>query len=164
MTYQFPESPEEVQPAGLIRRLAAMLYDTLIGVALMLVTTGIYKMIQSKIIGAEELKRLTESGEMNTDPLLTSVLFVTLFFFFAYFWTKSGQTLGMQAWHIRIQTSEGRSIRWLQALLRFMMAWVSFGCFGLGYLWSVWDTNKRSWHDHFSLSDVVQIPKRQKNG
>ncbi|PID43323.1 MAG: hypothetical protein CSA52_03695 [Gammaproteobacteria bacterium] len=163
MIIQFPESPEELQPAGLLRRLAAMLYDTLIAVALMIITTGMYKMVQAKIIGAEELKRLTESGELITDPLLTSVLFITLYFFFAYFWTKTGQTLGMQVWHIRIQTSDGKSIRWSQALLRFMMAWVSFGCFGLGYLWSVRDKKHRSWHDHFSMSDVVRIPKRNKN-
>lgn len=156
---KFPESPESSLPAHLPRRLAAMLYDTLISVALLIVTTGFYKMSQAKIMGEEELRRLTDAGAMDHDPLLSSILFVTLYIFFAYFWTKSGQTLGMQVWRIRIQTQEGYSIRWNQALLRFMMAWLSAGCFGLGYLWMLWDKQGKTWQDHFSMTEVVRIPK-----
>ncbi len=156
---KFPESPDTLLPATLIRRLVAMLYDTLICVALLIVTTGFYKMAQAKIIGADELKRLTDAGAMDNDPLLTSLLFIVLYFFFAYFWTKSGQTLGMQVWRIRIQTEDGYSIRWSQALLRFMMAWLSAGCFGVGYLWMLWDKDGKTWQDRFSMTEVVRVPK-----
>ncbi|ARU57614.1 RDD domain protein [Oleiphilus messinensis] len=158
----YPESAEELQSVSLFRRLVAMLYDTLITVALLMVTTGFYKMIQAKILGTEKLKQLTEAGHFDTDPLLSSILFIVMFLFYGYFWTKSGQTLGMQVWHIRIQTREGYPVRWTQALLRFFMAWVSALCFGLGYLWILVDKKKRAWHDHFSLSEVVRIPKRKK--
>jgi len=95
------------------------------------------------------------------DPLLSSVLFIVLFMFFAYFWTKNGQTLGMQVWHIRIQNKNGTSLRWLQALLRFFMAAVSIACFGLGYLWMLFDKQDRTWQCIFSESEVVRIPKRK---
>jgi uncharacterized RDD family membrane protein YckC len=161
MLKQFPEPATDTSPAPLIRRLTAMLYDSLIVIALMMMTTGIYKAIQAGIIGADKLRELTESGKMNTDPLLSSVLFVVLYVFFAYFWTRSGQTLGMQVWHIRIQSPSGVSISWSQALLRFMMAWVSALVFGLGYVWVLIDKKKRSWHDIFSMTEVVRIPKRK---
>jgi uncharacterized RDD family membrane protein YckC len=161
MLKQFPETASDVSPAPLIRRLTAMLYDSLIVIALMMITTGIYKVIQASILGADKLRELTESGKMDTDPLLSSILFIVLYLFFAYFWTRTGQTLGMQVWHIRVQSQSGVSISWSQALLRFMMAWVSILAFGLGYLWVLIDKKKRSWHDIFSMTEVVRIPKRK---
>ncbi|RFQ09807.1 hypothetical protein D0N87_30040, partial [Pseudomonas sp. ATCC 13867] len=32
-------------------------------------------------------------------------------------------------------------------------------CLGLGFLWMLWDKNKRTWHDRYSESVVIQIPK-----
>lgn len=136
-----------------------MLYDTLICAALMLVTTGIYMAISASIIGTDNYKEMVEAGSRSSDPLLSSVLFITLYLFFGYFWTRTGQTLGMQVWHIRIQNKNGISISWLQALLRFMMAIISFASFGLGYLWMLVDKEGMTWHDRFSESVVVRIPK-----
>ncbi len=129
-----------------------MLYDTLICAALMLVTTGIYTAITYEFTGVE-----STSG----DPLLSSILFITLYLFFAYFWTRSGQTLGMQVWHLRIQNEDSTSISWLQALLRFIMAIISFIPAGAGYIWILIDKDKKAWHDRFSESVVVRIPKKK---
>jgi len=156
----FDEPIEQLKPAPLWRRLAAMFYDGLLAIALMMVTTGIYTAISAILLGAAKYKLLSESGSTTHDPLLSSVLFVTLFLFFAYFWTKSGQTLGMQVWHIRIQNGDGSSVRWTQALLRFLMAGVSMLILGLGYWWVLFDNSKMSWHDRFSDSYVMQIPKK----
>ncbi len=148
----FPEESSLITKAPLIRRLMAMLYDTLICAALMLVTTGIYTAISYEFTGAE-----STSG----DPLLSSILFITLYLFFAYFWTRSGQTLGMQVWHLRIQNEDSTSISWLQALLRFFMAIISFIPAGAGYFWMLADKDKKAWHDRFSESVVVRIPKKK---
>lgn len=184
MLKKFPESAADTSPAPLIRRLTAMLYDSLIVIALMMITTGIYKAIQAGVIGADKLREMTESGKLDTDPMLSSVLFIVLYLFFAYFWTRNGQTLGMQVWHIRVQSPSGVSISWSQALLRFMM---TVGCFfalvygfvlvssngvsiiaiipiaagATSYLWILVDKKKRSWHDIFSMTEVVRIPKRK---
>jgi uncharacterized RDD family membrane protein YckC len=161
MTIRYPEATAELSPAPLSRRLAAILYDSLIVIALLMVTTGIYKLVQAGVLGEEQLRQLTDSGKMDTDPLLSSILFIVLYVFFAYFWTKNGQTLGMQVWHIRVQTREGFSISWSQALLRFMMAWVSALLGGVGYFWALIDKDKRSWHDIFSMTVVVRIPRKK---
>ncbi len=155
----FPEPPEQLKPASLVRRLAAILYDGLISIALLMVTTGIYMAISASLFGVENYKTLNDAGNTTHDPLLSSILFIVLFLFYGFFWTKNGQTLGMQVWRIRIQNADGSSIRWLQALLRFMVAIISMLCLGLGYVWILFDNAKMSWQDRVSDSYVMEIPK-----
>ena len=159
MARQFHPADELLAPAGLGRRLLAMLYDGLICIAVLVVCTWGYTMLAAWIIGFDEYKALAESGSLNSDPLLTSILFVLLFMFFGYFWTRTGQTLGMQVWRIRIENAKGTSIRWPQALFRFLSGWVSWFAAGLGYIWMLWDSDKRTWTDRFSESRVVRVPK-----
>jgi len=145
--------------AGLPRRLAAMFYDFLLSVALLIVITFIYKLIQMAIVGSEQLRQLSDAGALDGDPLLSTLLLFSLFGFFAKFWTHNGQTLGMQVWGLRIQNPDGTAIDLWQALLRFLIAIVSLLCFGLGYLWMLWDRQGRTWQDIYSSSRVVRLPK-----
>lgn len=149
----------EFPSAGLIRRLAAMFYDFLLSIALLMVTTLIYKVVQMGIYGEEQLRQMSDAGALDGDPLLSTLLFMILFAFFAKFWTHNGQTLGMQVWGLRIQNTDGSAISLWQALLRFVVAIGSWLCLGLGFLWVLWDKKKRSWHDIYSDSRVVQLPK-----
>lgn len=160
MPRRFPERADQLSPAPLIRRLVAMLYDGLICIALLMVVTMIYTFALAGILGDEQYKALEAAGQMRGGPLLTSLMFVSLFLFFGYFWTRTGQTLGMQVWHLRVQNQDGSSISWLQALLRFMMGWVSWACLGLGWLWMLFGQERLSWTDRFSESRVYRIPKR----
>lgn len=157
---KFTTPTEQLERATLSRRLAAMFYDTLLCIALMFVTTGIYMMISKALIGSDAYKAMNESGQTIHDPLLSSVLFVTLFVFFGFFWTKTGQTLGMQVWHLRVQSNDGYSLSWVQALKRFILAGVSIACFGLGYFWMFLNKDRNTWQDIFSDTRVVRIPKR----
>ncbi|HGE2229833.1 TPA: RDD family protein [Pseudomonas aeruginosa] len=154
-------SPQGVYaPAGLIRRLAAMFYDFLLCVALMMVVTLVYQQgILRLIYGSDHLRELTDRGALIGDPLLSTLLVFALFGFFAKFWTHNGQTLGMQVWGLRVQNRDGSAISLLQALLRFMIAIASWLCLGLGFLWMLWDKDKRTWHDRYSESQVVRLPK-----
>ncbi|MBM7059988.1 RDD family protein [Pseudomonas sp. UL073] len=146
--------------AGLPRRLAAIFYDSLLCIALMMVVTLLYQqVILRSIHGSERLKELAESGALNHDPILSTLLLFSLFGFFAKFWTHNGQTLGMQVWGIRVQNADGTAIDLWQALLRFLIAIISWLAAGLGFLWTLWDKQKRSWHDMYSGSCVVQLPK-----
>ncbi|HBN8316996.1 RDD family protein [Pseudomonas aeruginosa] len=147
-------------PAGLIRRLAAMFYDFLLCVALMMVVALVYQQgILRLIYGSDHLRELADRGALIGDPLLSTLLVFALFGFFAKFWTHNGQTLGMQVWGLRVQNRDGSAISLLQALLRFMIAIASWLCLGLGFLWMLWDKDKRTWHDRYSESQVVRLPK-----
>lgn len=145
--------------AGLIRRLAALFYDFLLCVALLIVVTLIYKLVLIGFHGEAQLRRLSDAGALDSDPLLQTILFLSLFAFFAKFWTHNGQTLGMQAWGLRIQNADGSAIDLWQALLRFVVAIGSWLFAGLGFLWLLWDKQGRTWHDIYSDSRVVQLPK-----
>ncbi|APC71273.1 TPA: RDD family protein [Pseudomonas aeruginosa] len=154
-------SPQgDYAPAGLIRRLAAMFYDFLLCVALMMVVALVYQQgILRLIYGSDHLRELADRGALIGDPLLSTLLVFALFGFFAKFWTHNGQTLGMQVWGLRVQNRDGSAISLLQALLRFMIAIASWLCLGLGFLWMLWDKDKRTWHDRYSESQVVRLPK-----
>ncbi|MGG2399631.1 RDD family protein [Pseudomonas sp. SH1-B] len=146
--------------AGLIRRLAALFYDSLLCVALMMVVTLVYQQgILRLIYGSEQLLAMSQGGALDRDPLLASLVLLALFAFFAKFWTHNGQTLGMQAWGLRIQNADGTAIDLWQALLRFVVAIGSWLFAGLGFLWQLWDKQGRTWHDIYSDSRVVQLPK-----
>lgn len=145
--------------AGLPRRLAAMFYDFLLCLALLIVVTFAYKLALMGFYGEEQLKQLSDAGALDGDPLLSTLLVLSLFGFFSKFWTHSGQTLGMQVWGIRIQNADGTAISLWQALLRFLVAIASWLCLGLGYFWVLWNKDKRSWHDIYSDSHTVQLPK-----
>ncbi|QBZ91518.1 RDD family protein [Pseudomonas viciae] len=149
-------------PVGLGRRLAAMFYDFLLCTALLIVTSGVYKMIQMAIIGEEKMRALTEAGALDGDPLLSTVLLFVLFGFFAKFWTHNGQTLGMQVWCIRVQNADGTAITLWQALLRFVVSIASLLLVGLGFIWALFDKRKRSWHDIYSDTQLVRVPKKTK--
>ena len=158
-----PLSPQGAFPAaGLGRRLAAMFYDFLLCTALMIVTTFLYKLIMMAFIGEAKMRALSEAGALDGDPLLSTLLFFVLFGFFAKFWTHSGQTLGMQVWGVRVQNADGTAISLWQALLRFIASIGSWLCFGLGFFWSLIDKQKRTWHDMYSNTQLVRIPKQKK--
>lgn len=155
--------PGDFPPASLIRRLAAMFYDFLLCVALLMVVGLLYQQgILRLFHSSEELLAMSKAGALDVDPILGSLMLVSLFAFFAKFWTHNGQTLGMQVWGIRVQNPDGSAIDLWQALLRFFLAIPSFLLGGLGYLWMLWDKDKRTWHDRYSESVVVQLPKRSK--
>lgn len=158
-----PARPADLTPsAPLWRRLAAMVYDSLLIVALWFLTGAIYLTLQALVLGPDALRTHAEAGRLDGDPLLKSLLFLATFGFNAYFWRRGGQTLGMQAWRIRLQSREGGRPRWTQCLLRFLGAIVSLLPLGLGYWWSLWDRNGRCWHDHYSMTDVVLLPPSPK--
>lgn len=148
-------------PASLARRLAAICYDALLCVAIQLVTAFLYKLVQMAFIGEARLRQLSESGALDGDPLLSSILLLVTFAFFAKFWTHAGQTLGMQAWGIRVQNADGTAISLTQALLRFVVAMASWLCVGLGFAWSLFDQQNRTWHDRYSDSVLVRIPRQK---
>lgn len=152
--------PGEYPNAGLSRRMAAMFYDALLSLALLMVVTFSYLMVLRVIYGEAQLKLMSEAGALNGDPLLSTLLLFSLFGFFAKFWTHNGQTLGMQVWGVRVQNTDGSAIDLWQALLRFLLAIISFLCLGLGFFWILVDKQKRSWHDIYSGSCTVQLPKK----
>ena len=141
-------------PAPLWRRLAAMLYDLFLVAAMTMVISGLYHAIVN--IGLLGL----EDAPTGFNPILSTLLTFVIFFFFAHFWGRSGQTLGMQAWRLKIRnTRNNKTLTLTQSLLRFMIAIPSIGLFGLGMLWMLIDKDRKTWQDRYSETEIILLPK-----
>lgn len=162
MPRRFHDAEELLPPANLLRRLLAMIYDGLICIAVLLVTTWIYTMVAAWFIGFDRYEEMMEAGKASADPMLSFTLFLVLYLFFAYFWTRTGQTLGMQVWRIRIENLDGTSVSWTQSLKRYLAGWVSLCLAGIGHWWMIWDSDRQTWSDKFSGSVVVRVPNEKK--
>jgi uncharacterized RDD family membrane protein YckC len=143
--------------AGLFRRLAALLYDGFLVVAIWMLLGFLLQLI----VGTDT-NRL-ENGVVQTDPVLDAVLFVVMLLsataFYLWFWCQSGQTLGMLAWRLRVQDYQGNLLTPRHALLRLLLAWPSFFLFGLGFLWVLVDRDNNAVHDILSKTRVILLPK-----
>ncbi len=136
---------------GLLRRLIAMLYDTLLVLPLIMTTVAAAMAIHAA---------LNHADAEPLPPLVVQILaLATCFLFFALFWLKSGQTLGMQAWRVKLVSMTGQPISVWQALRRCLGAALSALCLGLGYLWCLVDRNRRYWHDYLSGTELVLVEK-----
>jgi len=54
---------------------------------------------------------------------------------------------------------DGAALPWPRAVLRFAVACVSLGAFGLGFVWCLFDARKRGWHDIAVRSVLVRLQK-----
>ena len=52
------------------------------------------------------------------------ILFMAMGLYFLLSWRKTGQTLPMKTWHMRLQTLNGTKLSWLRALLRYVLMWL----------------------------------------
>lgn len=177
MPRRFHSSEELLPPATFIKRLMAVIYDALISVAVLLVTTWAYTLVAGWITGWDKYEKMAEEGTIGADPILTFVLFLALYLFFGYFWTRNGQTLGMQVWRIRIENLDGTSVSWTQALKRYTAAAAILfvALLGAYYLNAAtlfvtipaiialfYPINGLSLTDRASGSIVATVPKKQK--
>lgn len=106
--------------------------------------------------------------------------------FFAFFWTRSGQTLGMQAWRLRVEHEDGRPLSWSTALTKIALVWLFVLVPVVGY-WTIWrdwsksvlavalvgslapllaayvsiwlSSDRLTWHDRWTRTQVIVLPK-----
>lgn len=148
--------------AGFFRRLAAMIYDTLVAVAVAIMAALVMLII---------LLILTENGVldkqghehfmdlMQSSLLYTSILqvWVTLWVlgFFVWFWRNGGQTIGMRAWRLRIMPLEGDRLSYKQIVIRLI-----FSLGGLGTLLVLLDfKHKQSLQDRLAKTEMLALSK-----
>jgi len=132
-------------PARLGRRLAAMVYDSLLVAALLFTFTFILIVLRGGTAFSPA------SWGFNASLVALNILF------FGWFWTHGGQTLGMRAWKIRVERLDGSALRWRDALVRYASAWLLLFPPGLGFFWAWLDRDRRCWHDRLSATRVVLI-------
>lgn len=107
-------APGTLATPGLRRRLACFLYE---GVLLFGVV-----MMAGLLYGALTNQRHALVGHTG----LQLFLFAVLGAYFVVFWSRSGQTLAMLTWHIRVVTAAGAPVTPARAACRYLLAWLWF--------------------------------------
>ena len=148
------DSPPTLPSAGVLRRLGAMFYDLLLVIALMMVVTAVLL----PLTGGEAI---TNERFGAWEYAYRSLLLAVVVAFFGLFWTRRGQTLGMQAWRLRIQRESGDLLGWTDVLKRLGAATVSLCLAGLGYWWIWIDRDRLAWPDRWTRTRVVVLPKKR---
>jgi uncharacterized RDD family membrane protein YckC len=155
-----PEEVAQLPRAGLLRRLAALLYDMFL-VASIWLCLG-YVILFAFGLFADNTSTLVD-GEIITHPVLSLLQLImmvgTMTFFYVWFWCRTGQTLGMIAWRIRALQHDNQPITPKQGLIRFVLAWPAFWAFGLGYLWMYVNPQRDAIHEKLSGTKTVLLPK-----
>jgi uncharacterized RDD family membrane protein YckC len=141
---------------ALPRRLAAMLYDVLLVLPLVMVSVAVTMGLRS-LLG---FGPSTEGIVQLNAHLVQLIAVLTVMAFFSWFWLKNGQTLGMQAWRIKLVGFDGQAPSAKQVVMRCLGATLSAACLGLGFLWCLVDRKRRYWHDYISSTELVLLPKK----
>ena len=144
---------------SLLRRLASMFYEAWLILAL-------WFLVDAALTGLYILTSNTDhqEGELALTGFWLHALFIlmiaTVLSFYSYFWLKSGQTLAMQAWKMRLIGSNDETITLKQCFIRIVSSWLSLAALGLGYLWCLWDKEGKTWHDKLSNTELILEPKK----
>jgi uncharacterized RDD family membrane protein YckC len=136
-------------PASLIKQIAAMIYDSLLIIAILFISTAIALIFN-------------DGKAFESSPIFSFYLILIIFIFYSWFWKKSGQTLGMRVWKIRIISELGGNPSWAICFLRLTFALLSITCFGIGYWWRLF--KPYTWHDKLSQTRIInlsELPKEQ---
>ena len=139
------------ETSGFLRRIAAIVYDTLLLAALWFLATMPFIAVR----GGESID--SGSGLLHIGYQITLVL--VAYAFFVGFWITKGRTLGMQSWGLQLETNDGNKPTLATASVRFFAAILSWAPAGLGFLWQLWDKDKLTWHDRISGTRLVHYPK-----
>lgn len=170
-----PASPLQRAPS-LRRRLAALVYEGVLLFGVIFMTALVYSVLTNQRHGME--------GRYG----LGAALFAILALYFVWFWSRSGQTLALQTWHLRVVTLEGALPSRSRALARFLASWVwvlppTLAIWALGWVnrgglaaaaFVVWmlvyaslswlHPRRQFWHDALCGTQLVETPRPASRG
>ena len=126
------------------RRLASILYDSLLVLAILIIMS---------------LPFFSFNLEENLSLKIIMQIYYYLItqYFFVWFWVNNEGTLGMKTWKIKIVSEDGNKISYIEAIIRFNTAILSFIFFGLGFLTSFLRKDKKCLHDFISKTALIKL-------
>jgi uncharacterized RDD family membrane protein YckC len=160
-------SCNEFPRAGFRRRFGSWVYDFLIAFAVYMVAGAIAFLLFNLLIefGVVNMQGFEHAIDLQRSSYLYSGLIygwniAWVSFFFVFFWEKSGQTLGMKAWRLRLQNQDGTRISKATGWKRLLPTLL-----GLGNLTVIFDRkNKLSLQDRLTNTEVVVLSLEANKG
>jgi len=128
---------------SLIKLGACLLYELLTVIAIVFVSAGLFLWIAGDATHGS--KRL----------LLQIFLWLIVGAYFVWCWRKSGRTLAMQAWKLKLVGNDSQLLSLKLAILRYVLATLSLVFCGLGFVWAFVDSQHLFLHDRLLKSRIV---------
>lgn len=130
-------------PAKLGRLLLCLIYETLLLAAVIMAATLPVVM-------------LTTAWQPYTSrATLQAVLLATCGAYFVSQWTRTGQTLAMKTWRLKLMTQSGEPLTPMRATARYLLALAGTLACGAGFLWVVADRERKFLHDRLAGTRIV---------
>lgn len=139
--------PAQTLPTpGLVRRLASLVYEALLLIALVIVAS--FPLAPVLQVLPQPWSRLLNQG----------FLLGLIGLYLVWFWRHGGQTLAMKTWRLRLVGKGGGPIGLGQAWLRYGLAVLGLAALGIGFLWALWDRDRQFLHDRLAGTRLVHLP------
>ncbi|QIR15351.1 RDD family protein [Shewanella aestuarii] len=145
--------------AGFFRRLGAMIYDLLLAVAVYMLAGAIgfgffFGLTSIGLIPMAGHEHISDA--LHNTPLYKGIyqlwLLLCVAGFYALFWSKGGQTLGMRAWRLKVQHPNGQNLSFITACAR-----VVWSLCGIGNIYILLNSEKLALQDKLTRSEVVVL-------
>ena len=130
---------------GIARRLACMLYDGLLLFAVGFAATWLFYFASGG-----------RGAQGGARTLLQFYLVAVFAAYFLWCWLRSGQTLAMKTWRIRLISPHHDRVTPRAALLRFALALIVVPT-GIGLGWALFDRERQFLHDRLAGTRLVLV-------
>lgn len=162
-------TPPTPCPVGLIRRLATIVYETLL-LGGVLVVASVPVTVPLDITPTHPLFLL-----------FIAYVYGVSFFYLGWFWVQGRQSLAMRAWEIRVERLDGTPLGWRDAAVRYagalpywgliVLAWQSqqngaivvaaalWAALGIALTMTAIDPQKRMLQDYLSRTRLVRAER-----
>jgi len=154
------------------RRLISMVYETLLGFAILFLPFLIFEVL-AKASHAPVVEHMRQA-----------LAFLVLGAYFISQWSRQGQTLAMKTWRIKVVRPGYSHLSLQAAVVRYLLSWMwvlpaallsfalhlqhwqALGAIGAGVLlWSAtafFDKDRQFLHDKLTGTRLIQLPKPEK--
>lgn len=132
-----------LEPASFLKRLGAIIYDTLILMGVL--------MIAGFVVLPFTGGKAVPAGAWWFQAYLVLIVWA----YFALSWWRGAQTLGARAWKLEVRTPSGARPSIGRATFRALLSLLSLASV-VGLLWALFDRDKQCAHDRLSGTQLLQ--------
>lgn len=165
-------SPPQLAAPTVARRLISMVYETLLGLAVLFLPFLVFEVATQS------------SHSPMVEHMRQALAFLVLGAYFIHQWSRKGQTLAMQTWRIQLVRPGHAHLSLQTATVRYLLSWMwivpaallclifglhhwqAIGAIGAGILaWAalaLLDRDRQFLHDRLTGTRLVQLPKPDK--
>jgi uncharacterized RDD family membrane protein YckC len=140
-----PPLSAEPRLAGRAVRLASLIYEGILLVPILFLAGYLFLAVTH------------DAASIYMRPVFRLWLVLVLGAYFVYCWSRSGQTLALKTWRLRIARRDGQPLSVKLALMRYLLALWGALLAGVGFWWAFFDREGQFLHDRLAGTRIVKV-------